>query len=1268
MNSLWKILQLGFVGVRALCFIILITGIGLQFTPVQTFLINSFVLKKHQSIQLEGFKGLFPFYFSFDKMQLYDHNQPFLTIQKLSINWSIMNFVRHQIIAIQKLNMDQIEYCETPSSKKFDDFKGFPKIPLGYIANIKVTQALYKTPKKTFKYSIDGNTQHTPNGLEFKLQLINPVQKSNTLIAHIKYSYDTINQEPHIKLDLIAKEEKGLTNHLFPALKDKLHIKLNGEGTLNNFKGNLSAQLGEAKLISSLFSNEDSDKKHINIFSTHQYTVDHDTYLLSGKITTTKTLKNFDITNINLKINNVPYLNASGNIIRNTTNFFTKNLNVVILLSPNTEIHTLANFKFDPYNFIFEGNLTNDILLDSQKVLVMNIPISLQRTIESLRLTLDGKGNIPNLPLQYKQYSEFKITANLDNASVKERPIINFKLVNSAGKLQGNFVFAKQPELKIQGDILSNSFKVSSIVKNDTWHISGKNIAPAKQSWSLPKFVAIIKPLQKYLEFKGDFELKLDDKNINVEFNTYLDTQSQYITLNSLKVFHKESFLESKGGIDFLGKEGGFDWHLYTFNLGDLFGDTSISGTTSILGHLRINPTDSILTFSGEFHKIFLSNLAISSGIISGTTELNSNPNIHFSLVANKATAYNTIFENFSINTNGKLKDFSTTVAINGFSERALKGNFAFSVLNLSALELETINIQLGQHKILLSQPTRLSYIDEKITLNTINLSVDNGSIEFKGGLIRPTFELRISLNNVPSALFSHLTYGNYFLKGTVNGAIMAYGEIANPKLKANIKTSDSLYNTNTIIALNNGLLNVTTDVQNDKFKFYLNGNYPIALQIAPFEFGIDHLRTFRTTILMNGSLDNIHKIFDFNYDKLYGNVDANISLYGTIDNPTSKGYINITNGSYERQNIGLKLNNINLDFYAQHGQFILSKPTTFNDPEKNTGNILFAKLGISKDLIPYLNTEVNFKKIHFINLPQTRRGGMSALCSGILKIDGPINAFKVYARGEISSLEKYIGETEETPIYEVKVVHKNLPLNTNTIYQNNTPRPSSVYDIDLSLDRKFHIFGQGLDSTWKGRLIIQGTVNHPIYKGQFVLQEGQLRILDRFFDVQRGEIFFDGDLSPNLYIESDLQLQDMRVKIILEGDTTNLHKRLISDQNLSEQEILQKLFFNRSSTVSQSFQALNYLAASSFISSFINIGFYQQEDPITHVEREFISLKQKFSKKTYGKVDVALNNNDTDRVSIAAGIQPTAQTKTELTFSPDKNRIGIGIEWNLDF
>jgi hypothetical protein len=252
-----------------------------------------------------------------------------------------------------------------------------------------------------------------------------------------------------------------------------------------------------------------------------------------------------------------------------------------------------------------------------------------------------------------------------------------------------------------------------------------------------------------------------------------------------------------------------------------------------------------------------------------------------------------------------------------------------------------------------------------------------------------------------------------------------------------------------------------------------------------------------------------------------------------------------------------------------------------------------------------------------------------------------------------------------------VNVAHHNTSLSAISSTSETVKTDSvTTYDIDLSLERRFHIYGQGLDSTWKGRLIIEGTSEAPIYKGQFTLKEGQLRILDKFFDVQKGEIYFDGDLSPNLYIESNLNLQDMRVKIILEGDAANLQKKLISDTGLSEQEILQKLFFNRSSTISQSFQALNYLAASSFISSFVNIGFYQQEDPITHVEREFVSLQQKFSKRTYGKVNVAISNvdSDTDRIAVAAGFQPTPLTKTEITFSPDKSRVGVGLEWSLDF
>ncbi|MDP3936214.1 MAG: translocation/assembly module TamB domain-containing protein, partial [Alphaproteobacteria bacterium] len=484
--------------------------------------------------------------------------------------------------------------------------------------------------------------------------------------------------------------------------------------------------------------------------------------------------------------------------------------------------------------------------------------------------------------------------------------------------------------------------------------------------------------------------------------------------------------------------------------------------------------------------------------------------------------------------------------------------------------------------------------------------------------------------------------------------------------------TSNAPYTTKLSGLLQNNLLTTNIDIKSNQLNLTLSGTLPTKAQLSPFQFELDPIRPFQTRLSAIGTLDNLQQMLDLNYDKVLGIVDGDILLYGTLSNQLSKGYIKVKDGGYERQNIGLKLSGINLDFHSKGGQFILSTASTFKDQKEGNGEIVSAKLGLGSNFVPFLNTEIKFKNIHLIDIPQTKRGGMSAVCSANLKVDGPATALKIVSRGEISSVEKYIGDVDEAPIFQVNLTHQNLPMALPTTQHSTKKDSETTYDIDLSLERRFHIFGQGLDSTWKGRLVIEGPSSAPMYKGQFTLQEGQLRVLDRFFDVQKGEIFLDGNLSPSLYIESNLKLQDMRVRIILEGDANNLNKRIVSDSNLSEQEILQKLFFNRSSTVSQSFQALNYLAASSFISSFINIGFYQQEDPITHVEREFISLQQKFSKRTYGKVNVAINNMDseTDRVSIAAGFQPTPQTKAEITFSPDndKARVGLGLEWSLDF
>lgn len=1263
---------MGFLVFRAMCLCIFLVGLSLQFSSVQTFLVKIFVLKENQSIEMEGFSGLFPFYFSFEKINLYENKQHLLTIKNFALDWSILEFIRNQVIAIQTLKIENLEYNEPSLKTKINSASiEIPKIPFGYIANINITKATYKTDNQAFSYSAKGNTLNKKNGLEFNLQLKNLEDNSSAVIAHIKYDYLTSKKASNLKLYINAKETKGFLHYLIPTTTGKATFLLKGEGELNDFSATLSASFGKASVLSNITTSLASDRKNVDIFTKHAYKNNDSSTTFSGTIRTNQALTSFELHDCDLSSTDTQAISFSGTISRKGFSFFTKNLEITAPLGSRYSLNTTTNFMFNPKDLLLDGIIKSVLFMGGKKIAVMDVPFFMDQTLDSLKITAQCMGNIPDLPAAYQKYSTFKLIANLEPDSVKATPNIRFELTNDTNKIDGNFLIQDKPELALSGTIFSNNFRLDSVFTNGEWNILATASHAQQHPWSMSKLTAKITP-QENCTFEGEVSLDIESKNIDVEFSGAFNIARQYLELETLRAVHKESFVESKGSLDLLKNEGAFSWHFYTFNAGDLFIDSNASGVASILGQLSLDSKDWILTFSGDFHKLMFPNIATNSGNLSGSIYLNNNKSVQLSLTARKATLQKTVVEEFSATTNGTLDNFSTTIAMTGFAEQALKGNLAFSVLDLSTVEVDAFAVHLGQHTILLAKPTRIQHTPEKWIIHPTTINANTGSISINGDIAASSLIFNATLRKISSDLLYTLTKGQYFLKGDLDGDIHVSGDMSSPTIKFDFQTSNAPYATKISGLLQNSLLKTKIDINSNQLNLGLTGAFPTIAQLSPFQFELDNNRPFQTRVLATGTLDNLQQIFDLNYDKVLGTVDADIQLYGTLNNQLSKGYIKVKDGGYERQNIGLKLNGINLDFYSKEGQFVLSKASSFNDKKEGVGEIVFAKLGIGKNLVPYLNTEIKFDNIHLIDLPQTRRGGMSALCTTNLKANGPVTALKIFSRGEVSSLEKYIGDVDQTPTFQVNLTHHNLPLALALPSMQSfiKTEPGTTYDIDLSLERRFHIFGQGLDSTWKGRLVIEGSSDSPLYKGQFTLQEGQLRILDRFFDVQRGEIFFDGDLSPSLYIESNLQLQDMRVRIILEGDTNNLQKRIISDSSLSEQEILQKLFFNRSSTVSQSFQALNYLAASSFISSFINIGFYQQEDPITHVEREFVSLQQKFSKHTYGKVNVAINNIDseTDRVAIAAGVQPTPQTKAEVTFSPDKNLIGLGLEWNIDF
>lgn len=1269
MKFLGKTIKLGFGVFRALCFCALLLGVALQFAPVQTHLINMFVLNKNQSIKIDGFSGLFPFYFSFNNIELYENARPLLLIKKLDLNWSLKKFIWNQFIEIYNLDVDQLDYYENqPLVTSEEPTSSLPIIPFGYISNINIKKAQYHTTKHVFKYTATGETSHKEPGVNFKLQLTNLHQKRNVVQANVNYTYRTLSKAPILNIEVTARETNGLLAHLIPNLIGTSYINVKGSGELNNFKGTLITQFGDKKITTNIQTKSGKDPLYINVFSNFSYTAKDQNIKFDGTIETTQDLDKFTLNNCDLTIGNQSNLKLSGDFSFVKNILSSKALTVSAPITTEYTLKAITDFSFNTKKLLLKGR-TKSTLYKGKKIIVdLDIPFSLNKSLESLQLRAEGNGNLP-LSEKYKEYALIAIKAEIEQNTITHDPTISVSITGNAGNIVGKLTLADIPKLDISGDFLSNIFHIETKYQNGQWGILGKSTSSKNQPWSIDQ-LSIKLDLQQHLKMNGEIKGKFEDKSVDIEIGGAFNSDQKVFNMDIFRANHKETFIEGNGTIDASTGSGHLDWHFYTFNLGDLFPYHKTSGTVSILGQLVLDPKDPSITFSGDFHKLFFENLSAQSGNISGNIMFEDTKTIQLTLNAEKAAAYNTVIEEFNANTNGTLENFSTTISMTGFAEQALKGNLAFSVLNFDKIELDTAAIQLGHHKILLAHPIQIHLKPDNLSITKTKINTTTGTIDFSGNLLKETIDFQVHLKKVSSDLLYNLTSGKYPLKGEINGTFHAYGQKTNPSVRFSATTQSDNYSTKLSASLDNRSLATDFAINSDDLQLNLHGSYPVQMTLGPFDFSLDHYRPFSTNLMAKGKTNKLHKIFDLNYDKFSGEIDANVYLYGTIDNQESKGHIKINDGGYARENIGLKLQNISLNLATKKGLFFLTEPATFKDHQNHGGSIQQFKFGIGHHLTPHLSAEIDFTKVHFIDLPRTRRGGMSAVVSGDLKVEGPINALKIYMRGDINSFEKYIGEDDEVPIYHAKLAHQHQENTPTTLVQKGNKDSQATYDIDLTLDRKFHIYGQGLDSNWKGRLIVAGTSDAPIYKGQFTLKDGQLRILDRFFNVQRGEVYFDGTLSPDLYIESQLNLEDMRVRIILEGDATNLQKRIVSDKNLSEQEILQRLFFNRSSTVSQSFQALNYFASSSVISSFINLGFYQEEDPLTHLEREYVSIRKDFSKKFYGKVDISFNNtsSDADKVSVAAGAKPFNQTKTELTFSPDKNKVGISLEWGMDF
>lgn len=133
--------------------------------------------------------------------------------------------------------------------------------------------------------------------------------------------------------------------------------------------------------------------------------------------------------------------------------------------------------------------------------------------------------------------------------------------------------------------------------------------------------------------------------------------------------------------------------------------------------------------------------------------------------------------------------------------------------------------------------------------------------------------------------------------------------------------------------------------------------------------------------------------------------------------------------------------------------------------------------------------------------------------------------------------------------------------------------------ELDLDLDAPARVFirGRGLDSEWRGRLHIGGTLDEPVYSGALNVMRGRFLFLGRRFGLERAVISLDGRVPPDpqLDIHAAVGTAGITAQLGLTGSWRSPTWALTSEPPLPDDEIMARLLFNREADRITALQAI---------------------------------------------------------------------------------------------
>lgn len=348
----------------------------------------------------------------------------------------------------------------------------------------------------------------------------------------------------------------------------------------------------------------------------------------------------------------------------------------------------------------------------------------------------------------------------------------------------------------------------------------------------------------------------------------------------------------------------------------------------------------------------------------------------------------------------------------------------------------------------------------------------------------------------------------------------------------------------------------------------------PVRLTREP-SIGIEMVdEGLEATLTYSDRLQPIFAFLPLETQPVRGRIDVDMRASGRPSAPQTEGSIRISDGRIEDTTLGLTLTNVRGDItfaVAEDGtrgevDIIGSGASGREDSVKLTGTVSSRGTESSIDL-----------SLNLDNAQVADNAELELRASSDLKLVGSFTELSLSGPINIDELDFTIPEFEggeSAPTYApVNVVRVDGP-DADQVNEIQAPEATPItinLDVSLRADDRIFVRGRGLTSEWSANLNIGGTVDEPLIDGRIELQEGDIDLAGRDFELSEGVISFrrSDSLNPLIDIAAQTEANDVTAIIDVEGPADDPEISFRSEPTLPEEDVLKLILFGKTTDLS---------------------------------------------------------------------------------------------------